>query len=334
MDLVTAKDQFLAFTRSFANEADRRAFFDWLGKEVIVPHLESQPPPCNLSSIPEDQQTAHINGNGLSYSRAEASQMLEKIAGSLRNVLPLEAVLPSESIVYPSSGEDAGLSPQNCVHVDSFLYDEAGEEVLVEEGKLARSFCQDCGSRNVEELTYITHSCSKERLQLIFSDLLPPLAGKTVVDVGSRLGAVLYGAYYLSQASKIIGLEINADFCRLQEQMVQHYSLGDRVSIHEGDMMMLTPLLASSDVTILNNVFSFFMPDELQVKMWQCLYSSLSPGSLLVTIPSLETSLQSLPTGINISSWVRPMSGYTPIADDDPQVELSEIKLYQVLARS
>ena len=34
---------------------------------------------------------------------------------------------------------------------------------------------------------------SREQVQFIFCDLLPDLSGKTVVDVGSRLGVVLYG---------------------------------------------------------------------------------------------------------------------------------------------
>lgn len=330
MDLATAKDQFLAFSKNFVTETDRKAFFDWLGREVVVPHLESQP--C-LSSIPEDQSGV-CNGKASKYTRPEATAMLEKIADTLRTQLPVEAVLPSESIVHPVKGEDAGLSSKNCVHVDSFLYDEDGEEALVQEGKLDRAYCLDCGSRNTEELTYITHSCSKERLQFIFCDLLPNLAGKTIVDIGSRLGAVLYGAYYYSQASKIIGIEINSDFCRLQEKTVKQYGLADRVSIVEGDMLGLTPTIGSSQVTVLNNVFSWFLPEKKQVKMWKCLHSCLAPGSLLVTIPALETSLESLSTGIDLSTWVQPMAGYHPAGDDDPQMELSEIKLYRVLNRN
>ena len=57
----------------------------------------------------------------------------------------------------------------------------------------------------------------------------------------------------------------------------------------------------------------------------------IPPGCLLVTIPALESSLGSLKTGIKINSWVKPMAGYQPKGDDDDQMELSEIKLYEVL---
>ena len=71
----------------------------------------------------------------------------------------------------------------------------------------------------------------------------------------------------------------------------------------------------------------------LQAKMWQCLHRVIRPGCLLVTIPALEDSLKSLKTGIKINSWVKPMAGYQPKGDDDDQMELSEIKLYEVLPK-
>merc|ERR1711972_845441 len=190
-------------------------------------------------------------------------------------------------------------------------------EMLVEEGLLSRAYCLDCGSRNTKDLTYITHSCSKERLQYIFEDLLPDLKGKTVVDVGSRLGAVLYGAYYFSEASKIVGIEINKDFCKLQEDTVAKFKLKDRVKIVLGNMCAQTELLKSADA-----------------KMWQCLHRVIRPGCLLVTIPALEDSLTPLKTGIKIESWVKQMDGYEPTGEDDEQMELSEIKLYEVLPKS
>ena len=39
---------------------------------------------------------------------------------------------------------------------------------------------------------FISHSMSREQLKFIFCDLLPDLSGKTVLDIGSRMGPVLY----------------------------------------------------------------------------------------------------------------------------------------------
>ena len=40
---------------------------------------------------------------------------------------------------------------------------------------------------------FISHSLSREKLLFVFKSVLPPLRNKTILDIGSRLGAVLYG---------------------------------------------------------------------------------------------------------------------------------------------
>lgn len=40
---------------------------------------------------------------------------------------------------------------------------------------------------------YISHSLSRDSLYYIFNNCLPTLENKVVLDIGSRLGAVLYG---------------------------------------------------------------------------------------------------------------------------------------------
>ena len=45
----------------------------------------------------------------------------------------------------------------------------------------------------VHVAAFITHSASVAQIKYMFQHLLPDLRGKTVVDVGSRTGAVLYG---------------------------------------------------------------------------------------------------------------------------------------------
>ncbi len=72
---------------------------------------------------------------------------------------------------------------------------------------------------------FISHSASQAMLQRIFVELLPALDGKTVLDVGSRLGAVLYGAHAFSRAARIVGIEINADLAALSSAMVAKYRM-------------------------------------------------------------------------------------------------------------
>lgn len=54
---------------------------------------------------------------------------------------------------------------------------------------------------------------------------------KVIVDIGSRLGAVLYSGYLFTRASKLIGVELNEWFCKLQQDMVNKYKMGDRVEV-------------------------------------------------------------------------------------------------------
>ena len=305
----TAKFMFMELSQTFASEGDRCEFFQWLKEEVV----------------PEYERSAGDSGKDLPTSAS-----IERIAADIRARLPLEAVLPAENIVYPTVGEDSSLSAVNSVHVDAFLYDETAEEALVQEGSLQRSYCKDCGSRNIDDLTFTTHSCSKERLEFIFSGLLPPLEGKTVIDIGSRVGAVLYGAFYYSEATKIIGIEINSDLCKLQKEVVETFKLGERISVVEGDMCSMEDLVRSGDVIVLNNVFEWFMAPELQIKMWQFLKQTLKTGSMLVTIPSLKSSLEHLDTGIDLGSWVAPLEMHNKEWEDSG-VETSEICLYKIV---
>ncbi|KAJ4919357.1 hypothetical protein JOQ06_000772, partial [Pogonophryne albipinna] len=74
-------------------------------------------------------------------------------------------------------------SSKPTVHVDSFLYDEEEVDSLCDEGSLSRSYCLSCGSTRTAPL----------ELHFLFESVLPDLSGRVLVDVGSRLGAVLYG---------------------------------------------------------------------------------------------------------------------------------------------
>ena len=38
-------------------------------------------------------------------------------------------------------------------------------------------------------------------------------------------------AYHFSRIEKIIGVEINSDLCKLQQEIIQKYSMSDRVEV-------------------------------------------------------------------------------------------------------
>lgn len=323
MDLKTAQTKFINLTEDINTDTDRNAFISWL-RDVVLSQIKEQ-----TEDVLEEEEVVD------KIDTEQAAVMLEKIADDIRTRLPTEAVLPSETILQPAVGEDVGLTQTNTTHLDAFLYDEDREEMLVQEGAISRSVCCDCGSRNIEDLTIITHSCSKERLEYIFCSLLPPLDGMTVVDIGSRIGAVLYGAYFYSKAAKIVGVEINKELCQLQKEMISLHKLNDKICVLEGDIINMAGVLKKANVVVLNNVFDWFLPVDEQVVMWQFLHRTLPTDCLMVTIPSLETSLGPLNTQIKLKKWVRAVKRYIPSTDccKDKQMEISEIGLYKVISK-
>uniref|UniRef100_A0A1A8CX11 Uncharacterized protein n=1 Tax=Nothobranchius kadleci TaxID=1051664 RepID=A0A1A8CX11_NOTKA len=115
--------------------------------------------------------------------------MLRSIADDLKAMLPVDAMLPSETTAHLKMQQRA----RPTVHVDSFLYSDEQVDSLCEEGTMSRNYCLSCGSIRTAPLDFISHSFSASELQFLFQNVLPDLTGRTLVDVGSRLGAVLYG---------------------------------------------------------------------------------------------------------------------------------------------
>jgi len=287
--------------------AERKIFFDWL-REDYLPAAEGKP---------------------WDESVIQARISLRKLADEMRGAVPLAAVLESETILPPTVGEDAGLDLKNTVHLDSFLYDAQEEERLLADGTIPKSICRDCGSKNTEEITIITHSCSHEKIEFIFRGLLPPLKDKTVLDVGSRLGAVLYGGFHHSSAARLVGVELNSELCDIANKTIKKHCLDKRIEILNEDILNVPKIVKSADVIVLNNVFEWFLDVEQQVKVWRYLKEIITPGTLLVTVPSLETSLENINTGISLDEWVDDEEGANPDFCTDEEVT-AEIFLYRV----
>ncbi|XP_061111323.1 uncharacterized protein zgc:109986 isoform X3 [Conger conger] len=205
--------------------------------------------------------------------------VLQSIAEDLRTCLPVEAMLPSESLAR----EKAQKSSNPTVHVDAFLYDEKVVDLLCEEGKMSRDYCLLCGSHRTAPLGFISHSFSALEIRFLFQNVLPDLSGKVLVDVGSRLGAVLYGGCLYSSAAQLVGVEISAEFTSLQRMVVEKYGFTDRVQtfsrldhfaafsplkfcVIHADICTQASLLQNADVVVMNNVFEYFLESSDQMR--------------------------------------------------------------------
>ncbi|XP_008275334.1 uncharacterized protein LOC103353920 isoform X2 [Stegastes partitus] len=255
--------------------------------------------------------------------------ILQNIADDLRTRLPLDAMLPSEAAAHHKMQQCS----RPTLHVDSFLYDDDQVDSLCESGAMSRSYCLACGSQRTAALDFVSHSFSISELRFLFQNVLPDLSGRTLVDVGSRLGAVLYGGFVYSSASRLFGLEISKEFVALQNEMLQKFRLTDRVQVVHADVCTQEVLLQNADVLVMNNVFEYFMEPSEQIRAWRfIIHSFRKSGSLLVTVPSLQESLSALQEVLQ-PGWVEELPvdyGVYLGRDADPD-SLRQIHLYRVM---
>ncbi|KAF7651680.1 hypothetical protein LDENG_00107230 [Lucifuga dentata] len=218
------------------------------------------------------------------------------------------------------------------VHVDAFLYYEDEVDSQCEKGMMSRSYCVDCGSYRTAPLDFVSHSFCIAELQFLFNNVLPDLTRRLLLDVGFRLGAVLYGGYLYSSASRLVGVEISQEFVRLQKLMVEKYRFSDRVQVLHADISTQDVLLQNSDVLIMN-VFEFFMEPAEQCKVWRFIMQTFrKKGSLLVTVPSLQEALSALQEALQ-PGWVEelPLDYDVYLGKDVDPDALRQIHLYRVM---
>lgn len=263
------------------------------------------------------------------------SIILQSIAEDLRACLPLEAMAPSETMAIQKTHQ----KPHPTVHVDAFLYNEETVDSLCEEGKMSRNYCLDCGSHRTAPLGFISHSFSIPELQFLFQNVLPDLTGKLVIDVGSRLGAVLYGGYLYSAAAQLVGIEISSEFVKLQTMAVEKYGFSDRIQVIHADIQSQAALVQNADVLIMNNVFEYFMEPSDQMQAWQFIsHNFRKKGALLVTVPSIQEALAVLQENVSLEmlplgQWIEevPLDYTVYIKNDIDADSLKQIHLYRVL---
>lgn len=310
--LEEVKAEFIE-TLSNLNAHDAESLLDWIKDDVIE----------EFKNKYESEETARNR------------KLLSDIAAFSRTTQPnFEAVLPSETLSEPTNSRE-GLNFVNTAHVDAFLYDEADVESLTEEGKIPTHFCKNCGSKDCGPVELITHSCSRDDLEFIFEALLPDLTGKIVLDVGSRIGAVLFGASVFSTSRHIVGIEMNADLCNIAARTVQQFSLGDRVQVVNDELSTRPDIINAADVIILNNVFDWFAPIDVQGNLWLCLRTNIKKGALIIAMPSIHEALSILPNnaGIDPAQWVQEVPPFRPnrVTGSRLAEKSTAIKLYSVL---
>eukprot|EP01079_Euglenida_sp_SAG-EU17-18_P002913 gene2913-3498_t len=194
---------------------------------------------------------------------------------------------PQETTHQPASGQFVECRPETTLPCDVCLSTPSGYAI------------QLGGGRSVKPLDFMSHSLSDSKAAFLCRRMLP--AGcKTLVDVGSRTGVVVWSACAYTDVAAVIGIEGNSYFAQLQKAVIEkscpcpdpavpacsghqtsrqprRHNLGSRARVFEGDALSpeglqragctedhlpAQQILASADCVVMNNVFEWFTPHE------------------------------------------------------------------------
>ncbi|KAI9219354.1 hypothetical protein BC828DRAFT_386380 [Blastocladiella britannica] len=182
------------------------------------------------------------------------------------------------------------------IHVDGFLYHDEDDidEMLVQE-KQVRHYCTQCGSDDIELTDFITHSMTRTALEYIF---LHHFSGSkdSFLDIGCRTGAVLFAAATYTASQTIRGIDLSASWCQLAHTCLDAMDpslMTDAITVTAGDVGDHLDQVRSSQVTVLNNPFEYFLGNDglpqraLWTKLADAWCAPTASCHTLITVPSL-----------------------------------------------
>uniref|UniRef100_A0A0N4ZRR6 Arsenite methyltransferase n=1 Tax=Parastrongyloides trichosuri TaxID=131310 RepID=A0A0N4ZRR6_PARTI len=324
MLLNEAKTRFFDIVEKLSND-DKEQFFEWISKILKKDNYESK-----LQLTDED--------------------ILQSYAARIRDLVPVDATLESENIIFQNTGPDSDCKPKTTIHVDAFLYDDELMEYMIDEGIIKPHYCKDCFSSNIERKEFISHSLSIVQQCYIFKHLIPQfcsLEGKVILDLGSRMGAVIYGANILTNGKcRVIGIEMNHDWCDLQRLMIKDKEATLKrndngiidIEVCEGNILDYRDVLLQADIIIMNNVFSFFNDVNEQKTLWTFVFKNLKKGSLLIHNPKLDSDFFShLKLDFNYEDVIEPLNYKAVLkkfaaGDENKKADCDEIRIYRILS--
>uniref|UniRef100_A0A8R1E2V5 DOT1 domain-containing protein n=1 Tax=Caenorhabditis japonica TaxID=281687 RepID=A0A8R1E2V5_CAEJA len=207
---------------------------------------------------------------------------------------------------YPTEGFDSDCTELNTCEIDSFLYEDDDIDALVEHGMLSRTYCPTCSSRDTVPLNFISHSLSRLQVRFIFDKLMPSTV-QHVLDIGSRLGAVIYGSSLFTKGSvSTVGVEMNKEYVEIAQKVIRQFALRN-IEILTDDIRHLAHVFKDNQIIIMNNVFSFFLSKTEQEECWEFLHQNMRPGTILIHHPPIEKVVAHLNLSFDIDTWLEPV---------------------------
>lgn len=355
--MSTSEERFDALLASVP-ESKRAQFDAYVRRAIRSKTVESESD--DAPSADDEQQQQQPD------DLAERLAVLEHIRQFLKERVPTgEAPEEGQQRVFPRREERIGrcagdwaydgFTEETTQVVDSFLFpdDEAVDEAC-EEGILGRAYCLACHSfQEVRMMDFVSHSLSETQLRFVMTTLTTLMPAETevsracLVDIGSRLGVVLYAAHIFTSIPRLVGIEKNGYFANLTTETVAAYNMGSRTSVIADDVRNCTNTLKEATIVVMNNVFEWFADTSLQNVLWESIISALRPGTILVTYPSVDESIRnnslSIPSRAKlqlieneveypVEEEPHALPGLSDLVFSDEEVEdCAEIKFYRVI---
>ncbi|KAG9391800.1 hypothetical protein J8273_6579 [Carpediemonas membranifera] len=264
---------------------------------------------------------------------ADTMEQLQAVAEDIRPHVDVSGDFPStKSSTWPQSGEFSELNPETTVVYDDFLYPDSLVDQMMDDGTIPSHYCNHCGSHDTAPLDIISHSAPVPALAAVFRFILPAamfpnqlvvspadvdrMRTMTLVDVGSRLGPVLFGAAVLADFGRLVGLEISAEYNDLVSKVAAARGYG-QISVQQCDVTSPAAkgALSQADVLYIHNVFDFFVDPARIIAAWSAVIDNITTGrtrpGFAVTKPSLETMLGN--AGMGQADIARALAKFTQV---------------------
>uniref|UniRef100_A0A0K0CUA1 Class I SAM-dependent methyltransferase n=1 Tax=Angiostrongylus cantonensis TaxID=6313 RepID=A0A0K0CUA1_ANGCA len=181
------------------------------------------------------------------------------------------------------------------IQVDCFLYDDYALHEMMKSGKFGRYHY----SIPFVELREFSHwNCKLQKLKILYGNLVPLKSQRDdfrVLDIGSRLGAVIYAACIYGYGA--------VTHLSLMSSAISVFRLSN-IEVVCADVRSRYDVVSQADLIVMNNVFSFFWDTEQQADCFEFIHKHAKKGCFIIHNPDIETASAHLKLPFTINEWI------------------------------
>ena len=145
----------------------------------------------------------------------------------------------------------------------------------------------------------------------------------------------------MTKAKEIIGIEIDQEWCKIQNNVVEKFGMegkysseiffyqkyfSDRIKIVNEDAKSekSKKILSKSDLTIMNNPFQWFSKDNGKAD-FECILKSLKPGSRVLLCHIEEKDIP-----VELDNYLEETTPVDPVVNGPDHAWIDELKAFRI----